>query len=83
MDQRGLPTGCAQREVSAQATMRMKQSLKSSEGCTESGPTRIQRRAPETVRPSTKTATRRAEADRGRRRGGSGPAVGSRRWPRP
>ena len=50
-----LPTGCAQRDVSTHVAISTKQSLKTSEGCTDIGPSRIQRRAPETVRPSTNT----------------------------
>jgi hypothetical protein len=52
-----LPTGWAQREVTSQTAIRTKQSLNISEGCTDSGPMRSQRRAPDTVRPSAKTAT--------------------------
>ena len=47
-----------EREVSAQARVMMKISLKSSDGCTVKGPTWIQRRAPETVRPRTNTESR-------------------------
>ena len=50
-----LPTGCAQRDVSTHVAINTKQILKTSEGCTDIGPSRIQRRAPETVRPMTKT----------------------------
>ena len=50
------PTGCAQRDVTAQTAMSRKQSLNSSEGWTDSGPITIHRRAPDTVRPSTNTA---------------------------
>ena len=46
--------------VSSQTAISTKHSLNSSEGCTETGPTKIHRRAPDTVRPSTKTATRAA-----------------------
>src|SRR5207245_5883433 len=41
----------AQRDVSTHVAISTKQSLKTSEGCTDIGPSRIQRRAPETVRP--------------------------------
>ncbi len=53
-----LPTGCAQRDVSAQTIMSKKHILNSSDGCTESGPHTTHRRAPDTVRPSRKTEAR-------------------------
>ena len=52
----------SQRDVKNQTTVKMNASLKSSEGCTESGPTPIQRRAPDTDRPTTKTEATRATA---------------------
>ncbi len=52
-----LPPGWAHRDVSSQTAMSTKQSLNSSDGCTDTGPTNSQRRAPETVRPSRNTAT--------------------------
>src|SRR5467141_2215072 len=51
-----LPTGCAQRDVSTHVAISTKQILKTSEGCTDIGPIRIQRRAPETERPQTDQA---------------------------
>jgi len=51
-----LPTGWAQRDVIAHTTMSRKHTLKISEGWIDSGPNTTQRRAPDTVRPSTKTA---------------------------
>jgi len=55
MIRESFPTGCAQRDVSAQTIMSRKHTLKSSDGCTESGPKTTHRRAPDTVRPSAKT----------------------------
>ena len=48
----------SRRHVRAHARVRMKISLKSSEGWKVSGPTCIQRRAPDTMRPSTKTVVK-------------------------
>jgi hypothetical protein len=56
--------GCAQRDVSAHAIIRMNTTLKISEGCTVKPPNAIHRRAPETVRPRAKTATRPASPTR-------------------
>ena len=52
------PSDCAHREVSHQAIMSTKVILNSSDGCTETGPSKIHRRAPDTLRPRTKTVTR-------------------------
>ena len=52
------PNRSPRAEVSAQARVMMKISLKSSEGWTVNGPTWIQRRAPDTVRPRTNTESR-------------------------
>jgi hypothetical protein len=52
-----LPIGCAHRDVSTHVAIKTKQILNTSDGCTDIGPKRIQRRAPETVRPMRKTVT--------------------------
>ncbi len=51
-----LVIGWAQREVSSHTAISTKHSLNSSDGWTDIGPTKTHRRAPDTVRPSTKTA---------------------------
>ena len=57
-------TGCAHREVRTHTAMSTKASLKSSEGCTLTEPMTTQRRAPDTVRPSTNTDARPARPSR-------------------
>ena len=70
------PTGCAHRDVIAQTTMRTKQTLKSSDGWIDIGPSTIQRRAPDTVRPEQEHGGQAGQAQQVQgRRGANEPLI--------